>query len=156
MTSTPERHLTMFNTDPTSENFDFHDYKDATGNSMNLVHAKTIAALSRTVNTLRIKNDLLQTKLGVAQGTVAFMGQRLNAARIPLTAHDESVVGIYKAVQTCNSLEQAETIVTNGIAATQQSMKDINSQLRDLLDQVERELRNMDEEDKGEDWKGDA
>jgi hypothetical protein len=143
----------MFNTDPNNQNFDFHDYNDATGNSMNIVHAKTIAALSRTCNTLRMANDLLQTKLGVAQGTVAFMGQRLNTARIPLTAHDASVVDIYKAVQTCNSLEQAETIVTNGIASTQQNIGDIEAGIRDLMEQVERELRKMEEEDRGEEWK---
>lgn len=143
----------MFNTDPNNQNFDFHDYNDATGNSMNTVHAKTIAALSRTCNTLRMANDLLQTKLGVAQGTVTFMGTRLSQARIPLTQHDASVVDIYKAVQTCNSLEQAETIVTNGIASTQQSIGDIEASIRDLMEQVERELRKMEEEDRGEDWK---
>ncbi len=142
------------NIDPTNENFDFHAYNDHTGNSMNLVHAKTITALSRTVNTLRMANDLLQTKLGVAQGTVAFMGTRLSQAKIPLTRHDASVVDIYKAVQTCNSLEQAETIVTNGIASTQQSIGDIEASIRDLMEQVERELRKMEEEDRrGEEWK---
>jgi prefoldin subunit 5 len=140
--------------DPTNINFNFHEYNDHTGNTMNTVHAKTIAALSRTVNTLRMANDLLQTKLGVAQGTVEFMGTRLNQAKIPLTAHDASVVDIYKAVQVCSSMEQAETIVTNGIASTNQSISDLDSAIRDLVDQVERELRKMEEEDRsGEDWK---
>lgn len=143
----------MFNTDPNNQNFDFHDYNDATGNSMNTVHAKTIAALSRTCNTLRMANDLLQTKLGVAQGTVTFMGTRLSQARIPLTRHDASVVDIYKAVQTCTSMEQAETIVNNGIASTQQSATSIEEEIRNLVDQVERELRKMEEEDHGEEWK---
>lgn len=142
------------NIDPTNENFDFHAYNDHTGNSMNLVHAKTITALSRTINTLRMANDLLQTKLGVAQGTVAFMGTRLSQAKIPLTRHDASVVDIYKAVQVCSSMEQAETIVNNGIASTQQSVTSIEEEIRNLVDQVERELRKMEEEDRsGEEWK---
>lgn len=140
--------------DPTNENFDFHAYNDHTGNSMNLVHAKTITALSRTINTLRMANDLLQTKLGVAQGTVTFMGTRLSQARIPLTRHDASVVDIYKAVQVCSSVEQAETIVNNGIAQTEQDIGAIEDQIRNLMEQVERELRKMEEEDRsGEEWK---
>lgn len=142
------------NTDPTNENFDFHAYNDATGDSMNTVHAKTIAALSRTVNTLRMANDLLHTKLGIAQGTVAFMGTRLSQLKVPLTVHDASVVDIYKAVQTCTSMEQAETIVNNGIAKTEQSIDSIEQSIRNLMEQVERELRKMEEEDRsGEEWK---
>jgi prefoldin subunit 5 len=140
--------------DPTNINFNFHEYNDHTGNTMNTVHAKTIAALSRTVNTLRMANDLLQTKLGVAQGTVAFMGTRLHQANIPLTMHDKSVVDIYKAVQVCSSMEQAETIVTNGIASTNQTISDLDSAIRNLVDQVNEELRKMEEEDRsGEEWK---
>ena len=64
------------------------------------------------------------------------------------------MVDIYKAVQVCTSMEQAETIVNNGIAQTEESIGVIEDQIRNLMEQVERELRKMEEEDRsGEEWK---
>jgi hypothetical protein len=140
------------NTDPTNENFDFHDYNDATGDSMNVVHSKTIMALSANVNRMRMVTELLKTKLAIAQSTCTFLGTRLSSAGIMMTSHDKSVVDTYKAVQLSNSVEEVETVVNRGIANTNQHVETLEAHLKNLLDQIEGELRKMDEED-GEAWK---
>ena len=139
------------NTDPTNENFDFHAYNDATGSSMNVVHSKTIMALSASVNRMRMATDLLKTKLAIAQSTNTFLGTRLAGAGVRMTAHDKSVVDTYKAVQMATSLEEAETVVTRGMADNQREIETLEAHLKNLLDQIEGELRKMDEQD-GEEW----
>jgi len=139
------------NTDPTNENFDFHAYKDSTGDSMNVVHSKTIMALSGSVNRMRMVTDLLKTKLAIAQSTCTFLGTRLAAAGIQMTRQDKSIVDTYKAVQLSKSIEEAETVVTRGMADNQREIETLEAHLKNLLDQIEGELRKMDEQD-GEEW----
>ena len=139
------------NTDPTNENFDFHAYNDATGSSMNVVHSKTIMALSGSVNRMRMTLDLLKTKLAIAQSTCTFLGTRLAAAGIQMTRHDKSVVDTYKAVQLSKSIEEAETVVTRGMADNQREIDTLESHLKNLMDQINDELRKMEDQD-GEEW----
>ena len=146
------------NTDPTNENFDFHAYNDATGSSMNVVHSKTIMALSGSVNRMRMACELLKTKLAIAQSTCTFLGTRLAASGIMMTRHDKSVVDTYKAVQLSNSVEEAETVVTNGLTQNESEIDALESHIKNLLDQIEGELRKMEEQDdqdsQGEEWRG--
>jgi len=128
---------------------------DATNSSMNVVHSKTIMALSGSVNRMRMACDLLKTKLAIAQSTCTFLGTRLATSGIMMTRHDKSVVDTYKAVQLSNSIEEAETVVTRGMAQNENEIDALEAHIKNLLDQIEGELRKMDEQDdQGEEWRG--
>jgi len=131
------------NTNPNNENFDFHAYNDSTGDSMNIVHSKTIMALSGTVNRLRMANALLTTKLAVAQGTVTHLGCRLNASGINMTMHDKIVVDTYKDVQHSRSMEEAETVVNRAMTPLEKNLTDLNAHIQNLMEQIDSELRNL-------------